>query len=385
MKFNFDKYNNRYETNSTKWNKYNNQVIPLWIADSDFKSPPCIIHALKKRIQHGIFGYSDVPKRLIDSIIQRMENLYNWNIQPEWIVLLPGVVSGLNICVRAFTNEKELIIFPKPIYPPFIYASKNINRNYLQIPLNIENKRWLMNITEEILQTKKNKKKLLMLCNPQNPGGTVYRKEELKKQLYIANKYDLIVCSDEVHCDLILEPKLKHIPFANLGEDALQRTITLMSPSKTFNIAGLNIAFAIIANKKLRDNFKKIKKDIVPEVNILAMEAATAAFNEGEDWLKEQIKYLRENRNLLISKLFEINKSFIIAPPEGTYLAWININFLNLKNPLKWFEKYGLGISPGEDFGDKNFIRINFACTRSLLNQAINRIKIAISDNYKNF
>lgn len=380
MKFNFDKFIDRYNTNSIKWSKYKDtNIIPLWIADSDFMSPPCIIKDLKKRIDHGIFGYgNDIPINLIDVIINRINSLYNWDINPEWIVLLPGVVSGLNICIRAFTNEKESVIIPNPIYPPFKYAAQIIKRKIIKIPLFVKNKRFLMNF-DNITGNLNGKEKLLMLCNPHNPVGTVYRKKELYKQWLFAKKYDLVVCSDEIHSDLIIEPKLNHIPFASLEEDALQRTITLFSPSKTFNIAGLSIAFAIIANKKLRKKFNEVKRGIIPSVNVLAITAAESAFMKGQAWLNEQIIYLRKNRDLLVSY---INKTKYLSmySPEGTYLSWINTSKLKINNAHKWFEKNGLGLSPGYDFGDDNFVRLNFACRTKLLIEVVKKIDFAIKN-----
>lgn len=380
MKFNFDQLIDRHNTYSTKWDKYKKNIIPLWIADSDFCSPPCIIDALKKRINHGIFGYSNTPNKLIENIIMNIKKRYEWDIKPEWIILLPGVVTGLNICVRAFTKKQERTIAPIPIYPPFKYASKYFQKDQINAPLIINKKRWVMDLKNDNFLSKINgKEKLFMLCNPQNPGGTVYRKNELKEHLNFAKKNDLIVCSDEIHSDLILEKNIQHIPFASLEEDALQRTITLISPSKTFNIAGLGISFAIIANKELRILFNKASQGIVPKVNILAMIAANAAIKDGNEWLFQQIKYLRKNRDLLSSNINKIEKIFIF-PPEGTYLGWINVSQLKKNDIIKWFEKYGVGLSCGSDFGDKNFVRINFACPRKLLEKAITRIHLAINE-----
>lgn len=378
MKFNFDQFIDRYNTYSVKWDKYKKNIIPLWIADSDFRSPPSIISALKKRINHGIFGYSNVPNTLIDNIINNVKEKYNWNIQPEWIILLPGVVSGLNICVRAFTKNGERTIAPTPIYPPFKHASKYFQRNQINAPLIINKKRWIMDLTNNKFLSKINgKEKLFMLCNPQNPGGTVYRKKELQEHLSFAKKNNLIVCSDEVHSELILEKNIKHIPFASLEEDALQRTITLISPSKTFNIAGLGVSFAIIANKELRILFNKASQGLIPKVNILAMIAADTAIKDGKEWLSQQIKYLRKNRDFLLSNINKSKKMFIL-PPEGTYLGWIDVSKLKINNPIKLFEKYGVGLSCGSDFGNSNFVRINFACTFKLLKEAIERIKLAL-------
>lgn len=385
MKFNFDQFIDRHNTYSVKWDKYKKKVIPLWIADSDFRSPPCIIDALKKRINHGIFGYSNIPNSLIENIIKNIKKKYDWDIKPEWIILLPGVVSGLNICVRAFTKNKERTIAPIPIYPPFKYASEYSQINQIYAPLIIHKKRWVMDLTNNRFLSKINgKEKLFMLCNPQNPGGTVYRKKELQEHLSFAKKNNLIVCSDEVHSELILEKNIKHIPFASLEEDALQRTITLISPSKTFNIAGLGISFAIIANKELRILFNKASQGIIPKVNILAMIAADIAIKDGQEWLSQQIKYLRINRDILSLNINKSKKMFIL-PPEGTYLGWVNISKLKVNDPIKLFKKHGVGLSCGSDFGDSNFVRINFACTLKLLKKAIKRIKLALSSlNYKN-
>lgn len=374
MQYNFDEYINRYNTNSVKWDKYNNKkIIPLWIADSDFRSPSCIIDALKKRLQHGIFGYGNISTKLIDIFLKKLEKNYKWKVEPDWLIFLPGVVSGLNLCVKAFTKKNEGTISPSPIYLPFRQASIFNKRYQINLPLVLKKNRWLMDL-KKFENNKKGKEKLLMLCNPQNPGGTVYKKKELQEQLLFAQNNNLIVCSDEVHCELLLEPNILHIPFASLNEDAAQRSITLMSPSKTFNIAGLGIAIAIIPNKYLRKRFKNFARGIIPNVNILAIIAATSAWQDGEIWLTQQLKYLRKNRDLLVS---EINNTKILSmvSPEGTYLGWIDAHLLNFSNPAIWFEKIGIGLSPGINFGEKNFVRFNFACSKKILIKAINRIK----------
>ena len=222
------------------------------------------------------------------------------------------------------------------------------------------------------------KERLLMLCNPQNPGGTVYRRDELQAQLEFAQKHDLIVCSDEIHSDLLLEPGAEHIPFASLSEDAAQRSVTLMSPSKSFNIAGLGASIAVIPNAELRARFNRMRRGIVPDVDILALTAAAAAWREGEPWLQAQNTYLRSNRDWLVSQVNKMT-GLSVAVPEATYLAWIDASVLGVASPALYFEKHGLGLSAGREFGNDQFVRLNFGCTRALLAEAVARLKRAVA------
>ncbi|PPI88196.1 aspartate aminotransferase [Candidatus Pantoea edessiphila] len=379
MIFNFDQQIERRYTDSIKWKKYENKdIIPLWVADTDFKSPECIISAIKNRVSHGIFGYANKPTVLIETFVDYVNNKFKWKLKPDWVVVLPGVVSGLNLTVRVFTCKNEKVITPIPIYPPFINAAKLANRNQLNIPLILQNKRWVLDL--DFAKNKiTHKEKLFMLCNPQNPGGTVYQYSELSEILIFAQQNNLIVCSDEIHCDLVLEPNIKHIPFASLSDDAAQRSITFMSPSKSFNIAGLGAAVAIIPNNLLRKNFIYARQGIVPEVNIIALVAAKAAWLEGNQWLQGLINYLRKNRDILVSEINSMKKLKMVSP-EATYLGWIDTSNLDIDDPIFYFEQYGLGFSPGIDFGNKNFVRFNFGCTRITLEKAIKRLKHALKN-----
>lgn len=378
MTFNFDQRIDRRHSDSLKWHKYAGQdILPLWVADTDFRSPSCIIEALKARVEQGVFGYGDRPHGLIDTAIARFASRYQWHVDPEWIVLLPGVVSGLNLSVRAFTAPDEITLAPTPIYPPFRGAAKLADRGQLNLPLSLQNHRWVIDINAATSQLS-GKEKLLMLCNPQNPGGTVYRRAELQAQLAFAQQHDLIVCSDEIHCDLLLEPGLEHIPFASLSEDAAQRSITLISPSKSFNIAGLGASMAIIPNPELRARFNRVRQGIVPSVDILALVAAEAAWRDGDDWLAAQLAYLRSNRDWLVAQVNAL-PGLSMQSPEATYLGWIDASGLDVASPALYFEKHGLGFSPGRDFGDDNFVRFNFGCTRATLEEAITRMQRAVA------
>ncbi|MET3075481.1 PatB family C-S lyase [Pantoea leporis] len=376
MAFDFNQWIDRRHSDSLKWHKYGDRdVLPLWVADSDFRSPPSVIEAIKQRAEHGVFGYGATPTGLIDITLSRLAQRYNWQIEPDWIVLLPGVVCGLNLSVRAFTESGESTVSPTPIYPPFRGAAKLADRAQVNLPLRLQDDRWVMNLDNSAMQ---GNERLLMLCNPQNPGGTVYRRDELEAQLAFAQQHDLIVCSDEIHCDLLLSPGAQHIPFAALSEDAAQRSITLLSPSKTFNIAGLGASLAIIPNPELRARFKRVREGIVPGVDILALVAAEAAWRDGDAWLAAQLDYLRANRDWLVAQVNALPE-LQMAAPEATYLGWIDASKMDVANPMAYFEQHGLGFSPGHDFGDDNFVRFNFGCTRATLEQAVTRLQKAVA------
>ena len=376
MAFNFDQWVDRSHSDSVKWDKYRDRdIIPLWVADTDFPSPPAIIAALQQRIAHAVFGYSHPSPELIEVFTHRMLERYGWRINPEWLIFLPGMVCGLNLCVRAFTAEGEGTLAPSPIYPPFRKAAKFAGRSQLSVPLRLQDRRWLLDFSA-IAGQLNGKEKLLLLCNPQNPGGTVYRRQELLQQHAFAQAHELIVCSDEIHCDLLLEPGGEHIPFATLNDDAAQRSITLMSPSKTFNIAGLSASMAIIPNPELRQKLVRARSGIVPEVDVLALVAAQAAYQHGQDWLDALLIYLRANRDLVTERINAM-PGLLLQPIEATYLAWIDCSQLAVDNPHAFFEQAGVGLSPGLDFGNRHFVRLNFGCRRELLIQALDRMMLA--------
>ncbi|QJC28822.1 putative C-S lyase [Enterobacteriaceae endosymbiont of Plateumaris consimilis] len=374
--FDFNKFIDRNNSDSLKWNKYNKDIIPLWIADSDFSCPPCVLDALKKRINHGVLGYGIIPKNLSKIIIERLWKNFKWEINPEWIIYINGVVCGLNLTVRTFTTKKNSIIIPIPIYPPFIYATNLVNRHKKYIKLIKKNNRLIIDFNF-LNKNIDGNEKLIMLCNPHNPVGTVYKYYELEKILEFVKKYNLIVCSDEIHCDLIFEKNTHHIPFASINDDAAKCTITFMSPSKSFNISGLNFAIAIIPNKKLRDKFNLFKKGLNPNIDILSYIAAESAWTYGNNWLNQQIKYLKINRDFLFSKINKLPYLSMLKP-EATYLGWIDCSKMKISNPVLYFEKYGIGLSSGKEFGNDNFIRFNFACTHDILKKALKRIEYAI-------
>lgn len=374
---NFDQYIDRNHTDSDKWHKYaGKDIIPLWVADTDFRSPDSVIEALQERVAHGVFGYGYPSPELTDVFIERMQALYQWQVKPEWLVFLPGLVSGLNISVRALTTAGQSTIAPHPIYPPFMKSARFANREQISAPIKRLSQRWVLDVDAAESQLLGNEK-LLMLCNPHNPGGTVYRRDELLSQLDFAQRHNLYVCSDEIHCDLILKEGLKHIPFATLSEDAAQRSITLMAPSKSYNIAGLGASIAVIPNASLRHRFIEARVGIVPSVDVLAYVAAAAAYKGGDEWLQEQLNYLRANHDLVLERINAM-RGLKMLPLEATYLAWIDASELPVDNPHTFFEQAGVGLSPGSDFGNARFVRLNFGCRRELLTEALDRMQKAV-------
>ncbi|MEI8596051.1 MalY/PatB family protein [Photobacterium sp. Hal280] len=371
----FDQPVDRTKSNSTKWLKYQGKdVLPMWVADSDFRVPDAITHALHQHVDHGVFGYGSVPASLSELIVERMTTLYHWQIKPEWIVYLPGLVCGLNLAVRACTEQHQAVVSPKPVYPKFFTAAKYASRPLAYSPVTLQQGRWLMDLEATEVPADS---KLLLFCNPLNPGGTVYTRQELEALHSFTKKHDLYVCSDEIHCDLILNENARHIPFASLDDDAAQRSITLIAPSKTFNIAGLGASMAIIPNFELRRRFNRTRAGIVPDVNVLAYTAAEAAYRDCQPWLDSQLHYLRQHRDRLMTAINSL-PGLKLHPIEATYLAWIDASGLPVANPHAFFEAAGVGFSPGADFGHSGFVRMNFGCTSQTLALALSRMKNAI-------
>ena len=370
--FDFDKQIDRRGTNSLKWNKYKDQdIIPLWVADTDFMAPQGVIDALQQRVAHGVFGYSRPSPRLIELVIERMQQRYGWKIEPEWLLFMPGVVPGLNFGIKAWCRPEQHVITPKPVYYPFLHAPEHNDRPVSYLPMQLVEDRWLPDFA--MLEQQAQSADVLLLCNPHNPGGTVFTREELQRIADIAIRHDLIVISDEIHCDLLLEPDVQHIPFASLSPEAAARSAVLMAPSKTFNIAGLCSSFAIIPDSRLRFKLQQAMRGLMADNNLIGLVAAEAAYEHGDEWLQAQIEYLRANRDL-VEKTLGCLPGIKIAKLEATYLAWIDVSGLKLEDPIAAFEAGGVGLSPGAQFGDKNFVRLNFGCSRILLQQALDRM-----------
>jgi cystathionine beta-lyase len=381
--FDFDTPNDRNNTCSVKWDRYKDtDILPMWVADTDFKAPPPVIEALQTRAAQGVFGYTHVPEKLTALVVERMQRLYDWQIKAEWLVWIPGVVGGLNLACRSVGDADSPVMVPSVIYPHFPEAPLQIDRQPLSVPMVKQDNRWVIDL-DWMAENLDGQSKLLLFCNPQNPGGSVYRRDELTRLAELAEQQDFVIASDEIHCDLILEPGLKHIPIASLNAEIERRSITLMSASKNFNLAGLSCSFAIIPDQELRQKFKYQSVGIVPHNNLFGYAAMQAAFEHGEDWNRQLVDYLRCNRDFLMREINAI-KGLRLDSVEATYLAWIDVSELGLDNPHRFFEQAGVGMSPGKDFGDANFMRLNFGCPRSLLEEAVSRMRDAIDKHWNN-
>ncbi len=381
--FDFETVPERRGTDSQKWQKYaGRDILPLWVADMDFKSSPGIIAALQERVAHGVFGYARPVKSTVDAVVAAMEQRYGWRIDPAWLVWLPGLVVGLNIVAQAFAQPGDEVITLTPIYPPFMSAPKNSVRTSIQVPLQLNSDQHRWEIDWELLERSITPKtKVFLLCNPHNPIARVWRRDELERIGEFCVRHTLVLCSDEIHCDLILDD-LPHVPTALLGDEIARRTITLMAPSKTYNIPGLGTSIAIIPDAQLRAQFVRATAGVVAEVTSLGFTACEAAYRDSDPWRQALLKTLRGNRDFLFDYTNrELPGVVIEAPIEATYLAWLNVSALNLTDPIAHFEQHGVGLSDGAFFGSPRgrHVRINFGCPRATLTAALARMKRALA------
>jgi cystathionine beta-lyase len=369
----FDTPVDRRGSDSLKWGRYaGRDALPLWVADMDFTAPPAVLAALRERIAHGVFGYGQPPAEAEESVLAHLEGEYGWRIEREWIVWLPGLVTGLNVACRAVDGG---VLTAAPVYPPFFSAPRHFARPLARVDLACSDGRWGWD-WQALQAAVTPETRLFLLCHPHNPVGRSWDEGELRRLADFAERRDLVVCSDEIHCGLILDPDKRHIPFASLGVDAARRTITLLAPSKTFNIPGLGCAFAVIADPALRRRFQRAMDGIVPHVNVLGFIACAAAYRHGAAWHRELIGYLRGNRDR-VAVAVDAEKRVKMAPVEATYLAWIDVRGLGLANPAAHFEAHGLGLSDGADFGAPGWLRLNFGCPRATLDEALRRFALA--------
>jgi cystathionine beta-lyase len=341
----------------------------------DFRSPTAVIEALGRRVEHGVFGYCVAPKSLYEVVVEMLAKRYRWQVDPEHLVWLPGLVCGLNVSCRSVGAEYDDVMTMAPIYPPFLTAPVNSKRELVTVPLKAGKEKW--EIDFGLLEKSITKKTgLLLFCNPQNPVGRVFSRKELVELVSICIKHDIIICSDEIHCDLILDADKKHIPTASISPEAAACTITLMAPSKTFNIPGLGCSFAVISNRGLRNKFLQAMEGIVPYVNIFGFTATEAAYRNGWDWHAGLLEYLGGNSRLVEKEIGSM-EGLVMHHVEATYLAWIDASSIDPLSPARYFEKAGVGLSEGREFGFPGFVRLNFGCQRSLLQEALKRMKKA--------
>jgi cysteine-S-conjugate beta-lyase len=375
--YDFDEIIERRGTSCEKWEKYRGRdIIPLWVADMDFRSPPAIIEALHERVSHGVFGYTSAPESLGEAVVDALQAEYDWQVREEWITWLPGLVTGLNIACRAVGAPEDEVITFTPVYPPFMSAPPLSGRKAVLVPLLLQGGRWGFDL-EALERAVTPRTRLLLLCSPHNPVGRVWTGLELAALADFARRHDLVICSDDIHAGLVLDEATRHIPIATLSPDADRRTITLLAPSKTFNVPGLGCSFAVISDDSLRRAFRKAMGRIVPHVNLLGYTAAEAAYRHGEEWRQELLAYLRGNRDLVAQEVGQM-PGLSVAHVEATYLSWIDLRGREIVDPVRFFEEAGVGLSGGADFGLPGFVRLNFGCPRALLAEALRRMRVAL-------
>lgn len=344
----------------------------MWVADMDFETAPCIKSALLDRINHGIYGYTEPPKELPSTVAQYLKTEFNWSIDTDWIVWLPSLVVGLNIVSRAFADEGEAILSNTPIYPPFLSAPINGDREAITTPLMWDGTKWAMDF-DSLEKSVTNKTKAFLFCSPHNPTGRVWDIHELNALVNFCHKHNLTLISDEIHAGLILDKDKSHTVTANIP-DAADISVTLLSASKTFNMPGLGCAYAIVKNPILRNKLKKIMNGIVHHVGALGYTATLAAYKDGKPWHNALVDYLRLNRDHVENSLAP-HTQLKTYHSEATYLTWIDARQMNVENPSEYFENFGVGIYDGTPFGAPGFLRLNFACPRIMLSEALSRIQ----------
>ena len=380
----FDNTPSRKDTFSFKWQKYKGKdVIPAWVADTEFRCAQPILDAISAHVEHGNMGYI-LPAHhegAINAVCRWLNDKHNWQIEPEWLVWTPGVVPAFNVAIKATCEEGDKVLIQTPNYPPLLAAPKLNGLERVDIGTVIETtidskgakvERYTLDFDALEREAADPKCKLFILCNPMNPVGSVLTKSELDRIAAICNQHNVTLCSDEIHCDLILEEGKSHIPAGR--EAALsQNSITLMAASKTFNIAGLGTSFAIIPNRKLRLAFTQAAAGIVPWVTVLGLAATEAAFTLCDDWHQAQIQYLRENRDRVVEVINSID-GLRMLKADATFLAWVDASGLGVENVLTWAEEKGVGPSPGVDFHKADHFRINFGCSRAMLDTILARL-----------
>lgn len=382
MQYDFDHSPDRCNTESDKWHCYNPDVLPMFVADMDFVSPEPVIRALRERVEHGVFGYPCEIKELRPLIVDRLAERYAWHIQPEDLVFIPGVVRGLNMACHAFAGPGQAVLVQTPVYSHFLSAPGHVGATRQDAELSYYPETGTYEIDWQAFEaTITEQTRLFILCSPHNPIGRVWRREELERMAEICLKHNILIVSDEIHCDLVFAGHT-HIPTALIDTQVAQQTITLMAPSKTFNIAGLEFSFAVIQNPELRKQFQHAHEGLVGGINLMGWVAALAAYRGGQEWLDQLLVYLQANRDYLFDQVQSELPGIRMSKPEGTYLAWLDCRQAGIAgDPYEFFlQKALVAMNDGKTFGKggEGFVRLNFACPRSTLVEGIKRLKKAL-------
>ncbi len=395
MKYDFDRICDRSNTNCVKWDAApslfgTQDVIPMWVADMDFPAAQPIIEAIRRRSQHEFLGYTRPGMELINLIVERTQRKFNWKIEPEWIVFTPGVIPALHTAIRALTHPGDEIILQEPVYHPFFPAIAANGCQKINNALKLARGQYRIDYDDLAtkfrsradMHSRRHRIKAAILCNPHNPVGRVWSPDELARFGEILIENGAVVIADEIHCEILFQG-YRHTPFATLSEEFAQNSITCMAPSKTFNLAGLHASHIIIPNQKLRNSFIDLMSGIIPGPNIFGLVAMEAAYRYGDEWLAQLLDYLQANLDFLLDYFSKSIPEIKVVKPQGTYLVWLDCRGLGLDNARLrklMCEQARVGLDDGYIFGaaGSGFQRMNIACPRPLLEEALRRIELAV-------
>ncbi|PYO15457.1 MAG: putative C-S lyase [Candidatus Rokuibacteriota bacterium] len=384
MTYDFDRLVDRRHTDSSKWQKYGPDVLPLWVADMDFQSPEPVIRALRERVEHGVFGYLALEQPEFHELFaDRLLKRYGWRVSPDAVVIIPGVIPGFNVAGRILAAPGDGLILQTPVYPPILRAASSIGLTREEAPLaRRADGRYEVDL-DAFSTAIGERTRFFLLCNPHNPVGRVLTRDDLMSLAQICLRRGLAIVADEIHCELTLGGR-RHTPIASLDPEIADRTITLMAPSKTFNLAGLKCSVAVIPNAALREKFVSGRIDLVQTVNVFGYTAAFAAYRDGQPWLDELLRYLEANRDFVTEYVRTRLPGVAMFPPEATYLAWLDCRNASgaSRDPFTFFlENARVALNDGTLFGSggAGFVRLNFGCPRSLLAKALDRMREALT------
>ncbi len=386
MRYNFNELPERLSTESIKWHAYGGDVLPMWVADMDFPSPQPVIEALQERVAHGVFGYPGEPEGLREAVVDWLAQRHAWQVSTEDLVFVPGVVTGVNMVAHAFAGAHNSssgagILIQPPVYMPFLRVPNNVGGQCQEAPLAHHPDGFYSIDWDAFEQAITPETRLFVLCNPHNPVGRVFSRPELERMAEICLRHNVLICSDEIHSDLVYSDH-HHIPIASISPEVAQNTVTLIAPSKTFNLAGLGCSVAIISNPELRKQFRAAHLGLVHGVNILGLVAARAAYRHGQEWLDQLLIYLEENRDWLYHFVRHELPGVSMFKPEGMYLAWLDCREAGISENLCRFftDQAGVALNDGQAFGagGEGFVRLNFGCPRPMLEEALERMRAAL-------
>ncbi|MEW5982232.1 MAG: PatB family C-S lyase [Acidobacteriota bacterium] len=381
VKYDFDHVIDRRHSDSTKWRHYEADVLPLWTADMDFVSPAPVMEALAERIGHGIFGYCVESDELRQVVAARMASLYGWHVQPEAVLFQTGVLAGFRQVCRAAAAAREGVLVQPPVYPPIFGAPAHNGSIHQESPL-IRRESGRYEIDFDAFESAITPEtRVFILCNPHNPVGRVFTRPELEKLAETCVRHDVVICSDEIHADLVFGAH-RHTPIASIDPEVARRSVTLMAPSKTYNVAGLRCSMAIVPDAELRRRLQDEHTKVFAEVNSLGLVAALAAYRDGQEWLEQVLAYLEVNRNLVVDFVRRELPGITTDTPEATYLAWLDCRQGGIQgNAYQFFLDHGrVALQDGAAFGTtgEGFVRLNFGCPRTTLVEALGRMKRAL-------